>query len=87
LIKNIVAFQLVGYSTWTGEAAPKAFGAYYTKMVCWSKGLGFQAFYLKMPVQIWYRLQTLENKIVCNVAVAAIRFVGVTVTCLIVDQM
>ncbi len=54
-LKNIATFQLVGYSVWNGEAAGSS-PACYTSLVCSSKGLGCQAFYLTMPVRIWHRL-------------------------------
>ncbi len=53
-------FRLAGYSTWTGEATGSN-PVFYTKWSVSLNGSGCQAFYLKIPVRIWYRLQTLET--------------------------
>lgn len=71
-IKNIAAFQLVGYSVWIGEDAgskrnevefmsTKIYRCAANNPVCYTWPVllmvGYQAFDLKMPVRIRYGLQ------------------------------
>jgi hypothetical protein len=57
--KNIEVFQVVEYVIWNHEVVSSSL-AFYTWSVSLS-GSGCQAFYLKIPVRIRYRLQALET--------------------------